>query len=255
MLQEELPKDKAPAKTGADGGTLPDNAVACFDHIDMWVFDLDNTLYPASSNLFAAIDARMKSFIAQALAIPPEEAWHIQKRYFEEYGTTLRGLMLHHDTDPRAFLDHVHDIDISPVAPAPRLHAALEALKGRKIVYTNGSNAHARRIMERLGIYELFHGVFDIVDAGYIPKPQKESYERLTAHFDLKPEKTVFFEDLTRNLAPAAAIGMTTVWVRNNSPWAEEAKNHEEPHIHHITDDLVGWIEALVEGQKPAKTA
>ena len=209
-----------------------------------WVFDLDNTLYPASCDLFAAIDTRMRRFIAEALDVELEEARALQKRYFLDYGTTLRGLMNRHGTDPRPFLDYVHAIDVDVVPPSPALDSALGRLAGRKLIFTNASVGHARRVMGRLGVERHFEAVFDIEAAGYVPKPDPAVYRILVERYGLDPAKTVMIEDIARNLAPAAALGMTTVWVRTGSPWGADGK--DRGHVHHVADDLVAWLEAVV---------
>jgi len=207
---------------------------------ETWVFDLDNTLYPASSNLFAQIDVRMRGFIADYLGVAEDEAHRVQKAYFHEYGTTLRGLMTRHGMEPHAFLEHVHDIDVSPVQPSPALEAALSRLPGRKVIFTNATTAHAGRVMDRLGVGHHFEAVFDIERAGYLPKPRAEIYEKLVRDFACDPANTVMVEDIARNLAPAAALGMTTVWVKTETRWGREGG--EGGHVHFETDDLVAWL-------------
>ncbi len=161
------------------------------NHIDCWIFDLDNTLYPASCNLFDQVDQRIGAFIGDLLQVDAAEAKRLQKHYFSQYGTTLRGLMDHHGIAPGTFLDFVHAIDVSPVPPSPALDAALSALDGRKLIFTNGSVAHAERVMARLGVADHFTGVFDIVAANYQPKPNPASYaaliERRSARDDHHP--------------------------------------------------------------------
>jgi putative hydrolase of the HAD superfamily len=221
-------------------------------HIDAWVFDLDNTLYPASCNLFGQIDRRMAEFIAVALSVDQAEARRIQKAYFRDYGTTLGGLMTNHGTDPEAFLEYVHAIDMTPLAPSPALEAALARLEGRKIVFTNGSARHADKVMVRLGVAQHFDGVFDIAAAEYRSKPDPEAYRALIHRHGLSPRTTAIFEDLPQNLAPAAAMGMTTVWVRNVTRWAE-AGAEDGPRcdfVDHVTDDLVAWLQQLVAARK-----
>ena len=205
-----------------------------------WIFDLDNTLYCSSFNLFGQIDVRMKTFIANFLDLEPDEAFKVQKRYFREYGTTLRGLMDRHNVDPKAFLDHVHDIDIEVVPPNPVLDKALNELPGRKIIFTNADVRHAERVMEQLGVSHHFEAIFDIVACDYVPKPEPAVYHNLVDRFDLDPGSTVMVEDMARNLKPAAYIGMTTVWVRTDSDWGQEGS--EGDHVHHVTDDLSSWL-------------
>jgi putative hydrolase of the HAD superfamily len=211
---------------------------------EAWVFDLDNTLYCSSTNLFGQIDVRMKSFIANFLNVEPNEAFKIQKQYFREYGTTLRGLMDRHDIDPKIFLDYVHDIDVKLLQPNPSLDNALGKLPGRKIIFTNADVGHSLRVMERLGISHHFEDIFDIVASNYIPKPQPEVYQAFVKRFDLNPDFTVMFEDMARNLEPAANIGMTTVWVRTNTLWGQESSKGE--HVHHATDNLTAWLNNIV---------
>ena len=211
---------------------------------EAWVFDLDNTLYPASTNLFAEIDVRMRGFIADLLNLDLDEARRLQKQYFREYGTTLRGLMNSHGVDPDPFLEYVHDIDLQPLEPSPALEAALARLDGRKIVFTNATAAHAERVMERLGVRRHFEAIFDIADADFIPKPAPAVYDRLVETYGLDPQKTVMVEDIARNLTPAARLGMTTVWVRTDSRWG--ADGAEDGHVHHVTDDLVSWLQGVV---------
>ncbi len=207
---------------------------------EAWVFDLDNTLYCATSNLFGQIDIRMESYIAEFLELEPEEAFKVQKRYFREYGTTLRGLMDRHEINPREFLDHVHDIDIDVVPPNPALDRALANLPGRKIIFTNADVRHAERVMNRLGVEHHFEAIFDIVACDYVPKPEPVVYQALVNRFDIDPEKTVMVEDMARNLKPAADIGMTTVWVRTDTDWGQESS--EGDHVHHVVDDLSSWL-------------
>jgi len=210
-----------------------------------WVFDLDNTLYCATSNLFAQIDVRMKGFIGEFLGVAPDEAFRIQKAYFREYGTTLRGLMIRHGLDPQAFLDHVHDIDLGVIGPDPTLGRALAALGGRKFVFTNGSVDHALRVLDRLGIDDHFEAVFDIAASDYVPKPDPAVYHRLIEAYEIDPRASVMVEDMARNLEPAAEMGMTTVWVRTDSDWGREGS--EADYVHHVVDDLGTWLGAIVE--------
>ncbi|MBL8644253.1 MAG: pyrimidine 5'-nucleotidase [Rhodospirillaceae bacterium] len=208
---------------------------------DTWIFDLDNTLYRAATRVFDQIDARMKAFIGRELGLSPDQAFALQKKYFHAHGTTLRGLMLNHGTDPEAFLDFVHDIDHSVLEADARLEAAIKALPGRKLIFTNGTATHAARTVERLGVAHLFSDIFDIRAGGYIPKPSREPYDRLIAAHAIEPTRAVMFEDSTANLKPAADMGMTTVWVRHDTT---VHRHGDTSHCHHITDDLNAWLEA-----------
>ncbi|WP_135081822.1 pyrimidine 5'-nucleotidase [Terasakiella sp. SH-1] len=212
-------------------------------NIESWVFDLDNTLYPVSANLFAQVDVRMRDFIAQYLRVDSDEAYKIQKHYFKTYGTTLRGLMTCHDMDPSPYLDYVHDIDVSTVEPSPELATAIRGLEGQKYIFTNASYDHAMRVMDRLEVSDCFDGIFDIVDAGYDPKPKAHVYDKFLEKFAIEPTKAVMIEDMARNLEPAANLGMACVWVENDHEWAKEGA--EEPYVHDQTDDLLGWLQGL----------
>lgn len=212
---------------------------------ETWVFDLDNTLYDAASELFVQISARMGAYVGDLLDLDPEAARAVQKQYFHEYGTTLRGLMTVHDADPKAFLDHVHDVDYSPIGPAPALDAALERLPGRKVIFTNADIPHSTRILERLGVARHFDAIFDIEAAGYIPKPQAEIYDVLLRTHEIDPSRATMVEDISRNLEPAAARGMATVWVRTNTRWG--LPDHDADYVHHVTDDLVAWLQGIAD--------
>ena len=214
-------------------------------HVDDWIFDLDNCLYPASTDLFALIDVRMGEYIQRLLACDPEEARRVQKRHFLEHGTTLAGLMRTHGVEPRDFLDFVHDIDLARIAADPALVAALDRLPGRKFVFTNASDDYAARVLERLGLANAFDGMHDIHAMNYAPKPDPASYRALCDRFGIEPTRAVFVEDMARNLIPAKALGMTTVWVDNGS----EKGGHDADHdgIDFVTHDVGAWLTGLFE--------
>lgn len=216
--------------------------------IDTWIFDLDNTLYPASCNLFVQIDQRIGAFVAELLGVDAVAARRLQKDWFHAHGATLRGLMLDHGVDPAAYLEYVHAIDHSPVQANPALDLVLERLPGRKLVFTNGSTRHAERVMDRLGIARHFEGIFDVAAAGYVPKPHPDTYRRMIARHNVVPAGAAFFEDQARNLLPAAALGMTTVWIRSAGPGADAIASlgAEGEHVHHVCEDLVAWLESAV---------
>ncbi len=211
-------------------------------HIEDWVFDLDNTLYPASVHLFPQIDRRMKAFISNLLKIPLDDAFKLQKHYYWKYGTTLRGLMLNHHIEPDNFLEYVHDIDHSVLVPDARLDAALAKLPGRKFIYTNGSERHAVNVLARLGVTHHFTGIFDITASRYIPKPEPTPYADLLARHDITAARAAMFEDIHRNLKPAHGLGMTTVWLRHPENPAKDGEDLS--HCHFIIDDLIAWLEA-----------
>ncbi len=216
-----------------------------FGHIDTWVFDLDNTLYPARHNLFDLVDQRIGEFIANALDLDLSAARRVQKDYFRAHGTTLSGLMINHNIDPSVFLDYVHDIDVTRLPPSPELDRALARLAGRKVVFTNGSTRHAEQVMARLGIAHHFDGIFDIVEADYVPKPHPGAYAAMVERHRIEPRTAAMVEDMARNLEPASEMGMTTVWVRNDNPWGSEGSDGD--YIDHVIDDLAEWLTELVE--------
>ena len=219
--------------------------------IETWIFDLDNTLYPASCRLFDQIHALMTRFIVERLDLSPEAAFVLQKTYFRVHGTTLRGLMTVDRIDPDDFLAYVHEIDLSCVPPDPVLVAALAALPGRKIVHTNGSVRHAERLLEHLGVAGSFCGIVDIAAAGYEPKPGLAGYYELLRRHQVTPTAAIMFEDIAKNLVPAAALGMTTAWIRGQADWA--AAGSAGDHIHHVVDDLGGFLWAAVAAHCPPR--
>lgn len=209
--------------------------------IEHWLFDLDNTLYCPSLGLFDQIDARMGAFIARLEGCDAAAARTIQKRYFHDHGTTLAGLMHHHGIAPEEFLGFVHDIDLAVLAPDPVLRAGLAALPGRRHIFTNADADYAQRVLEARGIADLFDVIVDIRATGYVPKPQAEAYRALAGlipAFD--PARALFIDDMTRNLAPAKAIGMTTVWLANGSEAGD--RDHDPAHVDHHIDDLILWL-------------
>lgn len=216
-------------------------------HVEFWIFDLDNTLYPASCRLFDQVDRRIGLYVEQLLNLDRESARALQKQYFRDHTTTLRGLMVNHGVDPEEFLDFVHRIDVSGVAPDRDLDRAIERLPGRKLIYTNGSVAHARNVMDRLGVARHFNDIFDIAAADYLPKPDPASYAKLVERHGIAPKRAAMIDDMPRNLAPAAALGMTTVLVSSHHDWAQPTG--EEDFIHHQTDQLAEWLGGIGKSQ------
>ena len=209
-----------------------------------WIFDLDNTLYPASANLFDQVDARMTGFIQDLLGVDWDEAHAVQKAYFHGHGTTLSGLMTEHDVDPHAFLAYVHDIEMDVLDHDAPLVAAIAKLPGRKLVFTNGDTPYATRILERLGLSESFEAIHDIHAMDLMPKPHASAYTGLCAAFDIDPTQALFADDMARNLTPAKAIGMTTVWIDNGS---EQSPDAARDHIDFTVPVLAPWLETILE--------
>lgn len=208
-----------------------------FRHVRTWVFDLDNTLYPPAARLFDQIEVRMTDWVMAALGVDRPRADHLRRHYWMTYGTTLAGLMQEHGIDPGPYLTTVHDIDFSPLAPDPGLAGAIAALPGRRIVYTNGCEPYARRVLAARGLADVFDAVYGVEHAGFRPKPDRAAYEVVFAIDGLAPDTAAMFEDDPRNLAAPHAMGLRTVLV---APEADPA-----PHIDHHTDDLTGFLRAL----------
>lgn len=236
---------KTPLAPPTDAGHRPAGRPRPQDvsHVDTWIFDLDNTLYRTSQGMLDQIDDLMGSFISGFLGVDREEARRIQKGYFRTHGLTLRGLMVEHGLDPQSYIEHLSQLDLSDVRPDPELAALLDALPGRKIVYTNAFTAHTEEVMNRIGITDRFDAVFDIGHADYVPKPAIESYRRLCDRHGVAPPRAAMVEDISRNLEPAAELGMTTVWIRTQTHWAKNVT--ETDHIDHITEDLADWLRAV----------
>lgn len=205
-------------------------------HVDVWLFDLDNTLYPFETEFMSLIEARMTTFVARETGLPRDEARALQKRYLHEHGTTLAGLMAHQGVDPAAFLDEVHDVSLDSLKPDPDLAAGLARLPGRRLVFTNGDARHAARVLDKLAIADHFEAVFHIAAAGYVPKPAPQTFARLIAAHAVEPSKACFFEDSEKNLAPAADMGMTTVLV------GPHAQGSTASFVHHRARRLAPFL-------------
>ena len=221
-----------------------------FTNIDTWVFDLDNTLYPHHLNLWHQVDAKIRDYIARFLDVSHEEAFRLQKEYYQRYGTTMRGMMTEHGMTPDDYLEVVHQIDHSPLTPNPELGAAIARLPGRKLILTNGTRKHAEAVMRRLEIDRHFEDVFDIAAADLDPKPLPQVYDRFLARHGVDAAKAAMFEDLARNLEVPYALGMTTVLVVPQGTRAVlredwELAGRDAPHIDHVTDDLAEFLTTI----------
>ncbi|MBY6239963.1 pyrimidine 5'-nucleotidase [Methylosinus sp. Sm6] len=242
----------APLATGAGrfaqaGRSAP---IDSFAHVDTWVFDLDNTLYPASCDLWPKIDHRITLYMIRMFGLDGVSCRALQKHYYHRYGTTLRGLMTEHGTDADAFLSFVHDVDRSSLPPAPALASAIAALPGRKLILTNGSRRHALETARRLGVDHLFEDIFDIIAADFVAKPHEEAYLRFFDRHAVEPARAALFEDLARNLVFPHARGMTTVLV-TPAPGGEDRRESweiahgREPHVDFSTSDLAAFLRGL----------
>jgi putative hydrolase of the HAD superfamily len=237
----------------ADAANGKGRIAEAFAGTRLWIFDLDNTLYPAECNLFAQIDQRMSAFIQNLLGLDPAAARKVQKELYYEHGTTMSGLMAKHDVKPEDFMDFVHDIDLAPVSHMPELAEAIARLEGRKFIFTNGSARHAERVAEKLGVLDLFDGIFDIAASGYVPKPKPESFERFFDFCAGANCKAAMFEDLPNNLEAAHGLGIVTVLVRSDycdhpSQYALRESAERPRYIHFETDNLTRFLNTVVEG-------
>jgi putative hydrolase of the HAD superfamily len=224
-----------------------------FAHVREWVFDLDNTLYPHHSNLFAQIDVRITRFVSELLTLPSEEARKIQKQLYKDYGTTLNGLMALHGIDPDDFLQKVHDIDYSGLQPDAALGEAIRALPGRRFIFTNGDRSHAERTARQLGILDHFDEIFDIIAAELEPKPAPTTYARFLERHGVEPQNAAMFEDLGRNLEVPKSLGMKTVLIvpRNFEPTFSEIWERDPAHddaVDYVTDDLASFLASINQG-------
>ena len=221
-----------------------------FDHVDTWVFDLDNTLYPHDARVWPQVDERITLYIANLFGLDGLSARALQKFFYHKHGTTLRALMEDYDVDPYDFLDFAHDIDHSAIEVNPLLGVAIERLPGRKLILTNGSRRHAENVAMKLGIFDHFEDVFDIAAAGFTPKPERRAYEIFLDKHRVDPARSAMFEDIAKNLVVPHDLGMTTTLVipKTIDPFREsfEQEAVQAPHIDYITNDLAGFLEREV---------
>jgi putative hydrolase of the HAD superfamily len=215
-----------------------------FAHVREWIFDLDNCLYPASSALFELIDERMGAYIQRLLDCDPDEARRVQKAHFHEHGTTLAGLMKEHGIDPHDFLADVHDVALDRVQCDERLAQLLPRLPGRRFVFTNGDAPYARRVLDAIGISEHFDDLHDIHASSYRPKPDPHGYALLCERFGIDPSRALLADDMVQNLAPAKALGMTTIWVDNGSERGNH--NYDERVVDQRIDDVGEWLRDIL---------
>ncbi len=225
-----------------------------------WIFDLDNTLYPSECRLLEQVEHRMGAFIAEMLGVALDEAQHLRLTYYRRFGTTLTGLMKVHNIDPAPFLEYVHDLDLNTVLPSRPLRQAIERLDGRRLIFTNGPRRHAERVAEKVGILDLFEDICGIETCAYTPKPEPEAFQRMIRAHAVKPTEAAMFEDMPHNLECAHDLGMTTVLVRSTTAHATEPQAHlavraAPEHVHHVTEDLIAFLEAILNRGPPSPSA
>ena len=216
-------------------------------NIKFWLFDLDNTLYSGATKVFDQVDKKMSQFISEKLNISKEEARKIQKNYFVEYNTTLNGMIKNHKIDANEFLKFVHDIDLSFLKRDKQLEEQIKKIKGKKIIFTNGSREHAENVTKKLGIDRHFDDIFDIKSADFIPKPSLITYKKIIEKYKIEPQYSIFIEDIARNLKPAYELGMKTVWIINDEPWA--AKFSDSDFINYKINKLSNFLKEINENK------
>ena len=208
--------------------------------VSTWVFDLDNTIYPANQSLFPRVANRMIDWIEERFDIDRKGAEELKNRLFLEYGTTMNGLSCEYSVDPEDFLSYVHDIDLSDLSYDEELDSGIRALPGKKYIYTNGTVLHAKRILEAFGIEQHFESIFDIFASNHLPKPAMQPYKDFLAKYKINPKQSVMIEDMACNLEPAAQLGMKTIWLMAKHSWAK--KGATEPYVHYIAKDLKQFL-------------
>ncbi len=213
------------------------------DHIENILFDCDGVLYKDLDAVFGQVSKRMTKYISNKLKIDLEEAKDLQTKYFHKYNTSLNGLMIHHDIPPKEFLDYVHDIDLSFLSKDLELRKELENMDYKKFVFTNGSKEHVKNITAALGIFDLFNGIFDIVDAEYNPKPEARAFDLMIDKFKIDPKKTLYIEDIAKNLSIGKERGATTVWLINNEYWGK--KESDKDYIDHKIENLSLFLKEI----------
>jgi putative hydrolase of the HAD superfamily len=209
-------------------------------HVDIWIFDLDNTLYPVECEYMLLIEGRMTDFVVRQTGLEREEARALQRKYYHEHGTTLAGLMAHHGVDPKAFLDEVHEVSMDRLVPDPELRAAIERLPGRRLVFTNGGEKHAERVLDRLNLNDLLEDTFHLESADFVPKPNLVSYEAMMKKHGVDPRRAAFFEDAEKNLKPAFDLGMTTILV------GPKAQASTADFVHYRTRHLTPFLNSAL---------
>lgn len=208
-----------------------------FSHVSTWVFDLDNTLYPPSARLFDQIEVKMTEYVMREIRVDRAEADRLREYWWRTHGTTLSGMMQDHDIDPLPYLQEVHDIDLSHLSRDALLQAGIKALPGRRIVYTNGSEFHAERVLAARGLRDCFDAIYGIEHAGFVPKPMAEAFAAIIARDGFEPDQAAMFEDERRNLKVPFDLGMRTVLVGPGDVGG---------FVEAQTEDLAGFVSALV---------
>lgn len=224
--------------------------VSAFDGVDLWIFDLDNTLYPRPERMWQAVHERMQSYIIDLLGIDQPSAAAMQTEYYQKYGLTMRGLMIHHGVDPDTFNNYVHDVDISEISPNPALGDAIAALPGKRVIHSNANMGHVENVLARLGIGDVFDAAYDIKTSQYEPKPAEAAYQRVLEKTGGEPARAAMFEDIAHNLKVPHALGMRCVYVPTSCDWASYGASDE--HVHFVAEDLTAFVQAIAAERQAA---
>ncbi len=221
-----------------------------FKEMKYLLLDLDGVCYGKHNNyslekVFGQVSKRMTMFISKRLKISLEEAKKLQTDYFYKYNTSLNGLMIHHDVPPEEFLKYVHTIDLSFMKEDKIMRSELEKLDMEKFIFTNGSAEHAKNILTHLGLYDLFEKdrIFDIKDAGYVPKPEAKTFDLMVKKFGINPKETIYIEDIAKNLSIGHLRGCTTVWLINDEHFGKIDSDKE--YISHKIENLSLFLKEI----------
>ncbi|MGN1079789.1 MAG: pyrimidine 5'-nucleotidase [Alphaproteobacteria bacterium] len=215
-------------------------------NIRSWIFDLDDTLYPPSNEIYSQMALRIRTYIMRALGIDEETASVVQKEYYKKYGATVHGLMVEHNISPEDFTDYVHELDLSSLRENPQLKACLDALPGKKYVFTNGAYHHAERVLKKLNIRDCFSGIFSIREAGYVPKPAEQTYLKMMRTFHIKPQESIMFDDSPANILAAKKAGMRAVWISSNVANNRYCSVDTKDFCDYETPDLTTFLSSLL---------
>jgi putative hydrolase of the HAD superfamily len=191
------------------------------------LFDCDGVLYNDLNAVFGQVSKRMTNYISKKLNFDIKKAKELQTNYFHKYNTSLNGLMIHHDIPPEDFLKDVHNIDLTFMKKDLFLREVLGSLNLKKFIFTNGSKEHVENIIKHLGIDDLFDGIFDIVDAGFHPKPEAKAFDLMINKFNIDPKETLYIEDIAKNLSIAKNRGSTTAWLINDEYWGKKESDKD----------------------------
>ena len=216
-------------------------------NIQGWVFDLDDTLYPPTGEIYAQMADRIREYIMKTLDLDAKTAGILQKDYYRKYGATVCGLMIEHDINPNDFTDYIHELDLSSLEENPQLKKCLNAIEGKKFVFTNGAYQHAERVLKRLGLSDCFSGIFSIREADYIPKPALQTYLKMLDTFGLKADESIMFDDSPANILGAKRVGMRTVWISSNVENNKYCSVETQDFCDYETPELMTFLSALLK--------